>query len=269
MLLFLTEATAPFKVLIFFLAWIGCWLPVAIPIAYALKWHPPKPLGAEEKLPFLASLYLIAPLLLWGIAKVEGVSFSIYGIPGNFSVLVSLLFGLAIGVISIIGVFVMEWIFGWVNWHWPKEQNFLQILLTTLFLGLWVGGTEELIFRGFLVNVLQESYSVWIAAFVSSLIFASGHLVWGIRETLPQLPGLFLLGLVLVLARWVDNGSLGLAIGLHAGWIWVLATIDSAKLIGYTGKSSPWVTGIGEKPLAGVAGIFCILLTGGILLYIF
>lgn len=268
MLSFLTEATAPFKVMVFFLAWAGCWLPIAIPIAYALNWHPPKPLRAEHKLPLLASLYLIAPLLLWGMAWVEGLSFSNYGIDLNPSVLFSLGLGLVFGVGGIVSTFAIESALGWINWRLEKDTKLFQILLTTLLLGLWVSGTEELIFRGFLLNEFQHDYSGWIAAAISSLIFAGLHLVWEIRETFPQLPGLFLMGIVLVLARWVDDGSLGLAWGLHAGWIWGIATIDSAKLITYTGKGSVWITGLAEKPLAGAAGIFCILANGAVLLYL-
>ena len=268
MLVFYTEATTPVKIIAFFLAWFGCWLPIAIPIAYALKWYPPKPLGAAQKIPLLASLYLIAPLLLWGIARVEGVSFLDYGISFDLTFLISLGFGLAIGVIGIIVVFAIESTFGWINWSWQLDQKFWQTLLTTLLLGLWVSGTEELIFRGFLLNELQQSYSLWLGAVVSSLIFALLHLVWEIEETLPELPGLFLMGLVLVLARWVDNGNLSLAIGLHAGWIWGLTTIDTAQLISYTGKASAWFTGKNGKPLAGAAGIFCLLITVAILLYL-
>ncbi|MFB2837446.1 CPBP family intramembrane glutamic endopeptidase [Floridanema evergladense] len=267
MLVFYTEATAPVKIIAFFLAWLGCWLPIAIPIAYALKWYPPKPLGAAQKIPLLASLYLIAPVLLWGFARVEGVSFFDYGISREVTFLISLGLGLAIGVIGIIVVFAIESTFGWINWHWQPDRKLWQTLLTTLLLGLWVSSTEELIFRGFLLNQLQQSYSLWLGAVVSSLIFALLHLVWEFKETLPQLPGLFLMGLVLVLARWVDDGNLSLAIGLHAGWIWGLTTIDSAQLISYTGKGSAWFTGLSGKPLAGAAGIFCLLITGALLFY--
>jgi hypothetical protein len=65
---------------------------------------------------------------------------------------------------------------------------------------------------------------------------------------MPQLPGLWLMGMVLVLARYVDGGSLGLAWGLHAGWVWAIASLDSAQLITYTGTGSEWVTGKNRKP---------------------
>lgn len=265
--LFLAEATALVRVLAFFLAWIGCWLPIAIPLAIGLHWHPLKPLEAAQKLPLLASLYLIAPLLLLAIAWVEGFSFSDYGLAWNPKFIISLGLGLALGAIGIVSLFAILSGLGWVNWCFSPETKLLPTALTTLLIGSWVSVTEELIFRGFLVNELQQDYPLWIAAIISSLIFAVLHLVWERKETLPQLPGLWLMGLVLVWARFVDSGSLGLACGLHAGWIWGIATIDTAKLVKYTGKGTTWIVGLAEKPLAGASGIICLLATAAILLF--
>jgi hypothetical protein len=72
--------------------------------------------------------------------------------------------------------------------------------------------------------------------------------------------------MVLTLARWADGGSLWLACGLHAGWIWGLTCLDTAKMISYTGKGSQWLTGLSEKPLAGASGLICLIATGLVLL---
>ena len=269
-MLLLTQANPLLRLGAFFIAWVGCWLPLAIPIAAAINWHPPKPLADGQKLPLLASLYLIAPLLLWGIAKVEGKSFSSYGLPPNATILGSLGLGFGLAVLSLVVVFGIEWALGWIDW---QQSNSLQlsVWLPILLLGVWIGGTEELIFRGFVLNELvrgEYNEALTYAAAISSLIFAMLHLVWEIRETLPQLPGLWLMGMVLVLARVCDKGNLGLAWGLHAGWIWGLTCIDSAKLITYTGKGSAIFTGLAEKPLAGAAGILCLLGTAGVLFVI-
>jgi hypothetical protein len=134
-----------------------------------------------------------------------------------------------------------------------------------LLLAVWISGTEELVFRGFLLTQLRQDYSVGAAALISSLIFALLHLIWERRETIPQLPGLWLMGMILVLARFVDGGSLGLAWGIHSGWVWAIASLDTAQLITYTGISSEWVTGKNGKPLAGAAGVLCLVATGVIL----
>jgi membrane protease YdiL (CAAX protease family) len=267
-LMSLVKSSALIKVAAFFIAWVALWLPLAIPIATLLKWHPPKPLAAEQKLPLLAALYLIAPLILWGASWVEGVSFSNYGLDWKLAVLSSLGQGLGLGVFSLIIVFMGEWLLGWIEWHHQNWQRLGKVLLPVLFLGLWIGVTEELVFRGLLLNELQQDYSVWVAAAISSVIFALLHLIWEQQNTLPQLPGLWVMGMVLVLARWVDGGSLGLAWGLHAGWIWGLTCLDSAELISYTGKGPIWMTGLGDNPLAGVAGFLCLLGVGTLLLFL-
>ncbi|MGB7445237.1 MAG: CPBP family intramembrane glutamic endopeptidase [Coleofasciculaceae cyanobacterium] len=258
------------KVAVFFIAWAALWLPLAIPIATFLKWHPSRPLTVEQKLPLLASLYLIAPLILWGVAWLENNNFSAYGLEWKIKVLESLLLGITVGIFSLAVVFICQWVVGWVEWNFNNWQRLRRIFLPLLLLCLWISITEELIFRGFLLNefsqgiILANSY--WLAGAISSLIFALAHLVWEQKNTLPQLPGLWLMGMVLVLARWLDNGSLGLAWGLHVGLIWGFACLEDAKLISYTGKGSIWMTGWGGNPLAGVTGCFFLLGVGLLLL---
>ncbi|MEW6493136.1 MAG: type II CAAX endopeptidase family protein [Cyanobacteriota bacterium] len=267
-LMSLMASTALIKVAAFFIAWAALWLPLAIPIATLLKWHPSEPPAAQQKLPLLAALYLVAPLILWGASWVDGVPFSNYGLERNLIVLISLVQGLGLSLLSIILVFFGQGLLGWIEWQAENWQRLGQVLLPVLLLGLWIGVTEELVFRGFLLNELQQDYSIWVAAAISSLIFALLHLIWEQKNTLPQLPGLWLMGMVLVLARWVDGGSLGLAWGLHAGWIWGLTCLDSAQLISYTGKGPIWMTGLGDNPLAGVAGFLCLLGVGTLLLFL-
>jgi membrane protease YdiL (CAAX protease family) len=267
-LLSFMTSTALLKIAAFFIVWAALWLPLAIPIATLLKWHPSKPLAAEQKLPLLAALYLIAPLVLWGASWVDGVPFLSYGLHWKFEIFISLGQGLGLAVLSLIFIFMGQWLLGWVEWHSENWLCLKNVLLPVLWLGLWIGVTEELVFRGYLINELQQDYSVWVAAIISSAIFALLHLIWEQQNTLPQIPGLWLMGMVLVLARWVDGGSLGLAWGLHAGWIWGLTCMDSAKLISYTGKGPIWMTGLGENPLAGVAGFLCLFGVGAFLLFL-
>ncbi len=258
-------ASAPLSVLqviSFFVAWIGCWLPIVI--LWAIATDGPFKLEAQ-KLPLLTSLYLIAPLVLRGANWVTGASFSDYGFTWNLGILRSLGLGFCLGVLSLAVLFGIQIVLGWMTWQQVEVRQLGSVLLPTLLLALWISGIEELVFRGFLLTKLQQDYSIGVAAVSSSLIFALLHLIWERRETIPQLPGLWLMGMVLVLARFIDGGSLGLAWGLHTGWVWAIASLDTAQLITYTGISPEWVTGKNGKPLAGVAGIFCLLATGAIL----
>jgi membrane protease YdiL (CAAX protease family) len=226
-----------------------------------LDWTPKQPLQPEQKIPLLVTLYLLAPLILLVTNWLTHKSFSSYGWIVDFSIFNSLLLGFSLGVVSLAFVFGCQFYLGLCKLKTSNLKSVASTAFSVMFVALLVGGIEELVFRGFLFTQLEEDYSVWMAAVISSLIFALLHLVWEQRETAPQLPGLWLMGMVLVLARFTDNGSLGLAWGLHAGWVWSIATIDTLDLINYTGRTSDWITGKNKKPLAGVAGIFCMGVT--------
>jgi hypothetical protein len=263
--------------MVFFLTWTCLWLPIAIMVAIALKWQPPLPLG-NKKLPLVASLYLLVPFILWATTWIESVSFADWGLFWQPTTLISALLGLGLGVVSLAILFGLQLTWGWLEVKssevesktsekilnpWASILNPSTLLI--LLLALWISATEELIFRGCLPNLLQQDYSTIIAAAIASFIFAIAHLIWAPKETVPQLPGLWLMGMVLTLARAVDNGSLGMAIGLHAGWIWGITMVDTAQLIKPSQRVPEWITGIAEKPLAGAAGIMLLLTTGTVL----
>ncbi|MBE9094899.1 type II CAAX prenyl endopeptidase Rce1 family protein [Tychonema sp. LEGE 07203] len=265
------------KILLFFSTWMVVWLPVATVLARSLKWHPPQPLG-NKKLPLLASLYLIVPFILWATSWIENTSFANWGWDWQPAVLMSLLEGLGLGIISLVILFGLQITAGWIELQKSETSPetgettikfwaliFNPASLLTLLLGLWISATEELIFRGCLQTILQQDYSILIAAAIASFIFAIAHLIWAAKETLPQLPGLWLMGMVLTLARIADNGSLGLAIGIHAAWIWGITTVDTEGVIKPTSKVPEWITGIAAKPLAGAAGILLLLATAAVL----
>jgi membrane protease YdiL (CAAX protease family) len=261
----LADAPAIVRVVAFFGIWLGLWLPIAAPLFIMLGWQPAQPIEMRQKLPLLASLYGVAPFVLWGAAWVEGVPFSSYGLTGRIAVLGSLGTGLGLGILGLAVLWGIQLCLGWIRWQPTHQDQFWQVLPPMLGLGVGVSLIEELIFRGFLLNQLLQDYSAWIAAAIASLIFALLHLIWEGRATIPQLPGLWLMGMVLVLARWVDGGSLGLAWGLHAGWVWGMVSLDSAPILVNTGKGATWITGLNQKPLAGLLGILLLLGTGVIL----
>jgi membrane protease YdiL (CAAX protease family) len=248
----------------FFGVWVMLWLPIAIPLAIGLKWHPPQPPTMQQKLPLVASLYAIAPFILWGFAHLQQQSFSVYGLIWNFHLLGSILAGLGIATLGLFILYIGLKKLGWLAWNSERIPAFRAALLSTLGIALWISTTEELVFRGFLLNQLQREYSFAIAAIISSAIFAMLHLVWDGKEAQPQLVGLWLLGMVLVLARGLDGGSLGLAIGLHAGWVWGIASLDTAEILHYPESNLAWMTGNG-KPLAGLFGILLLLTTGAMM----
>ncbi|MBE9040251.1 CPBP family intramembrane metalloprotease [Oscillatoriales cyanobacterium LEGE 11467] len=276
------ERSAFIKVAVFLGVWLGFWLPLAIPLMIQSQWRPFQPLKWEQKLPLLASLYLLVPLVVLAISPAGFASYSSYGSIGKWIVWLEANVGFLAAVSGLVVLFSIERSLGWVEWklspHLLEKIDDLDsdsalflprvlvpALLPILGLAVWIGGTEEFIFRGILLDLFWQDYSVWLSAAIVSLIFALLHLVWEVKETLPQLPGLWLMGMVLTLARIGDGGSLGLAVGLHAGWIWGISSFDTVLSARYTDKVPPWITGIAAKPLAGILGVGVLIATGVIL----
>jgi uncharacterized protein len=254
----LTILPAPIQITFFLLLWILLWLPVGIPLALRLQWNPRNSVTPSQKLPLVASFYLIAPLLIGGVGKIEGSTPADHG----FAVGFSLPLGILLAVVGLGLVFAVEGGLGWIAWKPENLRRALTLALPLLLLAIGVGITEEFIFRGLFLDWLQADFGFWRSAILSSLVFAVVHLFWERQETLPQLPGLWLMGMVLALSRVVDGGELGLAWGLHAGWVWGLALLDSAELIAHSDRGSPWLKGFYNHPLAGLAGILCLVGTG-------
>jgi uncharacterized protein len=244
---------------IFTVTWILLWLPIAVPIAIKLKWRPFAPLAAAQKLPLLAPLYLVAPIGLWGFLIADHHHWSDYGLtwlPNN-----SLLWGWSLAVISLVLVFGYEIGQGWIIWHSENQGNLLVNALPILLLAMWIGVSEEVIFRGFLQIELAAEYGFWLGGMIASLIFALLHLLWERQQTWPQVPGLWLMGMVLMLTLSTQQ-NLWLAIGLHTGWVWGLTCLDAAEMITYQTSAPSWFVGKYQQPLAGAAGIIALVATG-------
>ncbi|MFP4297142.1 MAG: CPBP family intramembrane glutamic endopeptidase [Spirulinaceae cyanobacterium] len=251
------------RLVLFGMAWIVLWLPLALPLAKGLKWDFRSFPNETQKLPLILSLYGLAPLILWGMTQIEPASFAQYGLKINGHLWRSLGLGFGIAASGLAMVFALETGWGWIAWKRDRISTLTSLCLPIFAVAIAIGGIEELIFRGFMLRELKLDYPIIIAAIISSTIFALLHLVWEQKQTLPQLPGLFLMGLVLVLAYQVDNFSIGLAWGLHGGWIWGLTCLNNSGMITYTEKASPWMIGWYQQPLAGLMGILCLLATAG------
>ncbi|MDJ1181037.1 CPBP family intramembrane metalloprotease [Roseofilum sp. BLCC_M91] len=257
--------------LAFFVLWVVLWLPIAIPVALRLQWHPPHPLTPQQKLSLLMPLYLLVPLLLGAVVWIEKRPISDYGLSLDLPIFLSLMGGLALGLLTLFIAYGVQVAWGNLTWQ-PEGVNssfpqIFQILGSILALSLWIGVIEESVFRGFLLTELQGDMGQIWAAILSSLIFALSHLIWDVKGSLIQLPGLALMGLILVMARWVDGGSLGLAWGLHGGWIWGLISLDTTQILRPNSHRPwpEWVTGIDGQPLSGLVGILILGITGLIL----
>ena len=279
------------EVFLFSFIWPTAWLPFGIFLAFLLGWKPFQPLSLSQKLFFVLSLYAIAPLALAGILFLFDLPWLSIGLSVENIQSGSFFVGLILSTASIAGLFGLFLGLGWINvqpiqnfqsspadpvkdtsseFNAPSPLLHPTLLVFPLFiLGIIIGGVEELVFRGFLTGRLCESWAVWLAGAIASLIFALLHLVWEGKDNIPQLPGLWVMGIVLTIAWWVDHQAIALAWGLHAGWVWSIATLDSLELIQYTKTVPDWVTGVDNKPLAGVMGVGALAITGLALMFFF
>ncbi|MFQ3618750.1 MAG: CPBP family intramembrane glutamic endopeptidase [Cyanobacteriota bacterium] len=197
-------------------------------------------------------------LWAWGRWVYGRRSFAHYGLVGTWAMGRELLQGLGMGFGSLMFLFGLMSVLGWVTWRSPA-MPILRLLLEGLGVGLGYGLAEETVFRGWLLDELERDYSPRTALWANALTFAVLHFIRPLNEviaTSPQFFGLVLLGLLLVWARR-QTGRLGLSIGLHGGMVWGYYVVNVGAMVRYTGQVPEWVTGINQNPLAGVLGFLC------------
>jgi uncharacterized protein len=241
--------------------WLLAWLPLALPIARAVQWQPGRAFTPQQKLPLMLSLYVVAIPVLWLLSRRWGIPLSAYGWDLHSPFWTQLGVGFGIATLSLSFFYGVQVLMGWIEGRSPTQRRDWLLLIPLLALASWVSVTEELMFRGFLQQELTTHLTFFWAAVIGSIIFALLHFVWEpwIKEW-PQLPGLVLLGIVLCLARWSAQGSLALAIGLHAGWVWGIASGDSLNLWHQSERQPRWVGGEPGKPIASGLGLLMLLL---------
>lgn len=114
--------------------------------------------------------------------------------------------------------------------------------------------TEELMFRGVLLRVIEERLGSWIALALTSLLFGSAHLLnahatlWGAFSIAVEAGGT--LG-----AAYIATRKLWLPIGLHFGWNFALSGIFSAVVSG-TNQSHGLLNAVLSGPTWATGGDF-------------
>lgn len=179
------------------------------------------------------------------------------------------------------------WISG-IQTFQPDDKSFTDILvrlLTLLLIAGLVGCIEELLFRGFIFQSMLVDMRTVSAVCVSSLFFSLLHFFkvkyfvsTGIQPCIgfvviyqsfkniivdfsaiwPSLIGLFLVGAVLSYSC-LRTKSLYLAIGLHAGWVFLIKT-NKLFFDHHAGKKAEWLFG-DNYIVTGVLGWIFLIFT--------
>src|SRR5262249_482033 len=154
---------------------------------------------------------------------------------------------LAVGMLAvvIVGCFAV----GYVSMHWTATQVPLRILLATFGVLLVAALNEELVFRGFPLQVLMESIGEWPAIIALSGLFGALHLrnpnasfLGGVNTAVS--------GILLSLA-YARTRSLWFPYGIHVGWNVGLGYVFGFPLSGID-LASLWTTGTaGSETILG------------------
>ncbi len=104
-------------------------------------------------------------------------------------------------------------------------------LLAPLAIAVMSGYTEELMFRGVLLRIAEESLGTWLALLISSALFGVVHAA-NPGATVVSTVAIFLEAGVLLGAAYVLTRRLWMAIGIHFAWNFMQAGIFGVNVSG-------------------------------------
>jgi len=111
------------------------------------------------------------------------------------------------------------------------------------------GSTEELLFRGWLMQLIASRHGLWIAVIGNSALFALAHAgnIEPSNELYVGLANIVLFGLFISLYA-VREGSLWGVCGWHAAWNWLLGLGFGLEVSGQVIETTPLVTDLTGAP---------------------
>lgn len=208
-------------------------------------------------------------------------SFADFGLHVDRNWWLDLTFGLGLGAILMLGIFLVQWAAGWITitgifWRAEPQQPFLLAILPPLLIYLCVGFYEELLTRGYWLRNLAEGLSmprigprvaIGLAWLISSAAFGLLHL-GNSNASIISTMNIALAGLFLGLG-YVLTGSLAIPIGLHITWNFFQGNVfgfpvsgmqSRVSFIGIEQGGPPLWTGGVFGPEAGLLGILAIIM---------
>ncbi len=206
-------------------------------------------------------------------------SFISLGLLGNKQAIYDFLFGIVLTGLMIGLIYLLEWLFDWLEvesfaWQMESWGSLSASILVMLMLFALVGWQEELLGRGYWLQNLSDGLNQSLGVLLSSAIFALAH-VFNPNLSWQALLGLFLSGLFLAYG-YLRTKQLWLPIGLHLGWNFFEGTVFGFpvsgqyyyQLIRQTASGPDMITGGTFGPEGGLILLPALLLgTTGIYWY--
>ncbi|GAA0092226.1 type II CAAX endopeptidase family protein [Paraclostridium bifermentans] len=227
----------------------------------------------------LLAFGLISSIVFIWVLAIEGREISTLGFYKE-SWLVKYASGLLIGLLMMSTVVFILYIFGFIT----IETNSLQPVGTAALLNIsiiligWLiqGATEEIVTRGWLMNVLGARYNITVGLILSSVFFGLIHSENpGINYV--AMLNIVLVGILLGLIV-INTGSLWVACGIHSAWNFAQGNIFGFQVSGNdVGVGSivdlnlvgnEFITGGQFGPEAGMVCSFVILVLIVIMLFL-
>lgn len=211
------------------------------------------------------SISLIAVILSVYLARrfLDRRSFVSLGLKFNPRAIGDILLGIAIAGLMMLLIYVLEYMFGWLEfggyvWQTQPEQSVLYSTLEMVLLFFIVAVDEELLSRGYHLQNLEDGINLPWGVILSSVIFAFMHSK-NPNFTIAAWFGLLAAGLFLALA-YVLTRQLWLPIGLHIGWNFFEGTVfgfqvsglETFRIIEQTVRGPELITGGSFGPEAGL-----------------
>jgi membrane protease YdiL (CAAX protease family) len=158
---------------------------------------------------------------------------------GGGSLLGATLFSITIGIIWLLGYYQVSGINPWLT------------IIPWFLTGIFSGTFEELLMRGILFRIMEESLGTWLALVISALTFGALHLA-NPNATLWAGLAIAIEAGILLAGTYVYTRRLWVPIGLHFAWNFVQGGIFGVAVSGIESK------GLLQAVLSGPA-----LLSGG------
>lgn len=227
----------------------------------------------------LFSFAFISLLVFFRVKVIEKRSFSSIGFnKNNWLKKYSLGFLIGLTMMSIIVLILLP--FGYItiekNPIQPVGVSAIASVLVILFGWIIQGATEEIVTRGWLLNVLSTKYNIGVGLLISSTLFGLMHL------TNPNVNYIAVINIILVGLFYglyvIKTNDLWAVCGMHSAWNFAQGNIFGFKVSGLDVSvgslidlnlvGSDFVTGGIFGPEAGITATFILLASIGILLFI-